>query len=52
MINNSQSQHLAPQVQPTGVSDFVGLKEIERPSRPSLADFTKALRRSLRAFLI
>jgi hypothetical protein len=29
MINNSQN--LAPQVQPAGVSDFFGLKEIERP---------------------
>jgi hypothetical protein len=29
MIINSQ--RLAPQVQPTGVSDFVGLKEVERP---------------------
>jgi hypothetical protein len=29
MIINSQ--YLAPQVRPTGVSDFVGLKEVERP---------------------
>ncbi len=31
MLIDSRNQHLAPQVQPTGVSDFVGLKEVERP---------------------
>jgi hypothetical protein len=30
MIVNSQT-HLAQPVQPNGVSDFVGLKEVERP---------------------
>jgi hypothetical protein len=31
MIVNSQTQRLAQPVQPSGVSDFVGLKEVERP---------------------
>ena len=31
MIVNPQTQYLAQPVQPNGVSDFVGLKEVERP---------------------
>jgi hypothetical protein len=31
MIANRQTQHLAQPVQPHGMSDFAGLKELERP---------------------
>jgi hypothetical protein len=31
MSINQQTQHLAQQVRPSGVSDFVGLKEVGRP---------------------
>jgi hypothetical protein len=31
MSINPQTYRLAQRVQPTGVSDFVGLKEVERP---------------------
>ena len=31
MSINPQTQYLAQQVQPTGVSDFVSLKEVGRP---------------------
>jgi hypothetical protein len=31
MSINPQVYHLAQTVQPTGVSDFVGLKDVERP---------------------
>lgn len=31
MAVNPQTRYLAPEVQPTGVSDFAGLKEVGRP---------------------
>jgi hypothetical protein len=31
MAINSQTRNFVPQVLPAGVSDFVGLKEVERP---------------------
>jgi hypothetical protein len=31
MSINQRFQHLAQPVQPNGVSDFAGLKEVERP---------------------
>jgi hypothetical protein len=31
MSINPQTRNFAPQVQPTGVSDFVSLKEVGRP---------------------
>ena len=31
MVINQQTQYLAQPVQPSGVSDFAGLKEVGRP---------------------
>jgi hypothetical protein len=31
MVNDSHVNYLAQTVQPTGTSDFVGLKDVERP---------------------